>query len=160
MTLQIRPASASDADTLLSLINALADYERLERPDPGARARLIRDGFEGPARFRAYIAELNGGAIGYAITYHTYSSFLALPTLYLEDLFILPDARRLGVGRAMFEYLAGEALRQGCGRMEWVVLDWNDPAIDFYEALGAKRLSEWLPYRLTREQLETIGTSP
>jgi GNAT superfamily N-acetyltransferase len=95
--------------------------------------------------------------VAYAITCETYSSFLALPTLYLEDIFVLPHARRGGVGRRLFRYLAGEALRRGCGRMEWVVLDWNQLAIDFYEQLGARRLAEWYTYRLTAEELQQLA---
>lgn len=160
MSLVIREAALEDADVLLALIDALADYEKLPRPTADARGRLVADGFHEPRRFRAYLAELERRPIAYAITFHTYSSFLAMPTLYLEDLFVLPDARRSGVGREMFRYLAGEAVRQGCGRMEWVVLDWNQSAIDFYEAIGAERLSEWLPYRLTRDRLQALGGQP
>jgi ABC-type dipeptide/oligopeptide/nickel transport system permease component len=95
--------------------------------------------------------------LGYAITFETYSSFLALPTLYLEDLFVIPEARGSGAGRAAFRHLAAEALRRGCGRMEWAVLDWNALAIGFYERLGAQRLSEWYTYRLTADQLRGIA---
>jgi GNAT superfamily N-acetyltransferase len=158
--IEIRPAVASDAQTFLDLVDALADYEKLDRPSPAARERLMRDGFGEQPRFRAYLASVAGGAVGYAITFHTYSSFLALPTLYLEDLFVLPGARRLGVGQAVFRYLARQAVRDGCGRMEWVVLDWNQLAIDFYERLGATRLGGWYPYRLTRDQLEVIAEIP
>jgi len=150
----IRPATKTDGDTWLALVDALADYEKLDRPTPEARSRLLNDAFgPEPHRIRVYIAEVDGRAVAYAITCETYSSFLALPTLYMEDLFVLPDARRLGVGRAMFRYLADEGLRRGCGRMEWVVLDWNQLAIDFYEKLGARHLKEWHTYRLTAEQL-------
>jgi GNAT superfamily N-acetyltransferase len=155
--LRIRPAAAADAEVFLSLVDALADYERLDRPTPDARERLLRDGFGPAPRFQAYLAERDGRAVAYAITFETYSSFLALPTLYLEDLFVLPDARRGGVGGAMFRFLAGEALRRGCGRMEWVVLDWNRLAIDFYDKLGARHLSEWYTYRLTAEQLHEVS---
>jgi GNAT superfamily N-acetyltransferase len=157
MRVSIRPAAATDADVFLDLVDALADYEELDRPTPEARERLVADGFGDRPRFRAYLAELDGRPVGYAITFPTYSSFLALPTLYLEDLFVLPAARGTGVGRAMFRFLAAEAVRQGCGRMEWMVLDWNRLAIDFYERLGARRMGEWLGYRLTREQLEEIA---
>ena len=154
----VRPANAADGETWLALVDALADYEKLDRPTPEARRRLLNDAF-GPApnRIQVYVAEVEGRAVGYAITLETYSSFLALPTLYLEDLFVLPGARRHGVGRAVFRYLAGEAVRRGCGRMEWVVLDWNQLAIDFYDRLGARRLTEWYTYRLTAEQLREIA---
>jgi GNAT superfamily N-acetyltransferase len=155
--LRIRPAAAADAEVFLSLVDALADYERLDRPTPEARERLLRDGFGPEPRFRAFLAEQDGRAVAYAITFETYSSFLALPTLYLEDLFVLPEARRGGVGGAMFRFLAEEALRRGCGRMEWVVLDWNRMAIDFYDRLGARHLSEWYTYRLTADQLRDVA---
>jgi GNAT superfamily N-acetyltransferase len=160
--IDIRAAIEEDADLLLDLIDALADYEKLPRPDPAARNRLRRDGFGDRPLFRAYLGELDGVPVAYAITYHTYSSFLALPTLYLEDLFVLPRARGKGLGGAMFRHLAAEAVAQGCGRMEWVVLDWNQNAIDFYERLGARRLNEWYTYRLTRERLLelTSGETP
>ena len=157
----VRPAAAEDGETWLALVDALADYEKLDRPTPEARGRLLRDAFGPPPnRIQVYIAELDGAPVGYAITCETYSSFLALPTLYLEDLFVLPDARRHGIGRAAFRHLAAEALRRGCGRMEWVVLDWNQLAIDFYDRLGARRMTEWYTYRLTAEQLREIGGVP
>jgi GNAT superfamily N-acetyltransferase len=155
--ISIRAATRGDLPEFLDLVDALADYERLDRPTPEARERLTRDGFGTRPLFQAYLAELDGRPVGYAITFFTYSSFLARPTLYLEDLFVLPDARRLGVGRALFTHLAREAVQRGCGRVEWVVLDWNRPAIDFYERLGARRLTEWYTYRLTGEALEAMA---
>jgi GNAT superfamily N-acetyltransferase len=152
----IRPASAGDADVFLDLVDALADYEELDRPTADARERLVRDGFGSSPRFKAYLGEIDGRPVGYAITFHTYSSFLALPTLYLEDLFVLPEARRHGVGKAFFRFLAAEALSQGCGRMEWVVLDWNELAIGFYHRMGGRRLGEWQTYRLVTEEMEKI----
>jgi GNAT superfamily N-acetyltransferase len=145
----VRRAAAADADVFLALVDALADYEKLDRPTPAARERLAADGLGERPRFRAFLAELDGRPVAYAITFPTYSSFLALPTLYLEDLFVLPEARATAWA-AIFRELAAEAVRRGCGRMEWAVLDWNRLAIDFYERLGARRLSEWYGYRLTR----------
>jgi GNAT superfamily N-acetyltransferase len=154
----VRPATPADGDTWLALVNALADYEKLARPTADAKQRLLNDAFgPEPHRIHVYIAEAEGRAVAYAITCETYSSFLALPTLYLEDIFVLPEARRHGVGRTMFRYLAGEALRRGCGRMEWVVLDWNQLAIDFYDKLGARHMKEWYTYRLTDEQMREIA---
>lgn len=155
--IEVREARRHEAETFLDLVDALADYEKLARPTPAARQRLIRDGFEEPRRFFPYLASLNGEPVGYAITFFTYSSFLARPTLFLEDLFVLPEARRHGIGRSIFRHLAGEAVRQKCGRMEWVVLDWNQLAIDFYEKLGSSRLAEWYTYRLTAEQLRDLA---
>lgn len=153
----IREARGDEAEVFLGLVEALADYEKLGRPEPAARERLIRDGFGPEPKFRPHLAELDGRVVGYAITFYTYSSFLALPTLYLEDVFVLPDARRFGVGRAFFRALARRAVEEGCGRMEWVVLDWNELAIDFYETLGARRMSDWYTYRLDRRRLEEIA---
>jgi GNAT superfamily N-acetyltransferase len=141
-------------------VDALADYEKLDRPTPDARRRLLADAFGPRPRLGVYVGELDGAAVAYAITFESYSSFLALPTLFLEDLFVLPGARRHGIGRAMFRHLAGEAVRRGCGRMEWVVLDWNQLAIDFYDRLGARHLKEWYMYRLTADQLREIAESP
>ena len=157
MKVTIRPAVAADADRWLTLVDALADYEKLERPRPDARERLVHDAFGPAPRIWVFMAELQGRAVGYAIVCETYSSFLARPTLYLEDLFVLPEARRAGVGGAFFRVLAAEALRRRCGRMEWVVLDWNQLAIDFYEKLGARQMREWYTYRLTAEQLAEIA---
>lgn len=156
----IRRATAADAATFLELVDALADYEKLDRPEPAARERLVRDGLGPEPRFDIYLAERDGAVVAYAMIYETYSSFLALPTLYLEDLFVLPQARRHGVGHAIFQFLAAEAVRRGCGRMDWVVLDWNQLAIDFYERLGARRLREWHTYRLTAEPLRDLAAQP
>jgi GNAT superfamily N-acetyltransferase len=153
----IRPARPEDAEVFLSLVDALADYEKLGRPEPAARERLVRDGFGETKRYWPYLAELDGRPVGYAMIFFTYSSFLARPTLYLEDVFVVPEARGSGVGRAFFRFLAEEAVRNDCGRMEWVVLDWNRPAIDFYERMGARRMSEWYTYRLARDQLEAMA---
>ncbi len=158
----VRRAHAGDADALLALVDALADYEKLPRPDAGARARLIRDGFEtAPPRFSVFVAEAENAPapVGYAIYLETYSSFLARPTLYIEDLFVLPDARGSGAGRALFAALAGEALRRECGRMEWVCLNWNELAIGFYKRRNAEPLDEWRSYRLTGDALRRAADS-
>ena len=149
-------AGRSHGEVVLSLIDALADYERLPRPDSAGRERLLRDAFGEYKRFDVFLAEVGGEMIGYAIVFETYSSFLALPTLYLEDLFVLPEYRGREVGYHLFTQCVREALTRGCGRMEWAVLDWNQPAIHFYERLGARQLKEWLPYRLSRIEMEKI----
>ena len=112
----IRPLRREDADAFLALIDALADYEKLARPDAGARDRLIRDAFSDAPRYEAFLASVDGRDVGYAIIYETYSSFLALPTLYLEDIFVLPDARGNRAGLALFLHVAGLARARGCGR--------------------------------------------
>jgi GNAT superfamily N-acetyltransferase len=154
--IQVRSATASDADAWLSLIDALADYEKLERPSAEARQRLLVDAFGEHPRTEVYLAETGGCVIGYAITLFTYSSFLALPTLYLEDLFVLESYRGRGAGYLLFIRCVEEAHRRGCGRIEWQVLDWNRLAIEFYERLGARRMKEWLPYRMVREDMESL----
>jgi GNAT superfamily N-acetyltransferase len=145
----VRRAVADDAQAILSLVDALADYEKLERPDAGARERLIRDLFGPKPRLDCWLAFLDGYPVGYAFTFETYSSFLALPTLYLEDLFVLGEYRGRQAGYALFQAVHEEAKRRGCGRLEWTVLDWNQLAMDFYDRLGARWMKEWRLYRLT-----------
>jgi GNAT superfamily N-acetyltransferase len=152
----VRPATVADAEAWLSLIDALADYEKLARPDAEARQRLLIDAFGERPRTEVYLAEAESRVVGYAITLFTYSSFLALPTLYLEDLFVLESYRGCGAGYRLFAHCVEEAHRRGCGRMEWQVLDWNRPAIEFYEKLGARQMKEWLPYRMVREDMEAL----
>jgi GNAT superfamily N-acetyltransferase len=101
--------------------------------------------------------EKDAEVVGYALTFETYSSFLARPTLFLEDVFVLPEHRRGGIGTMVLRHLAREALRRGCGRMEWMVLTWNEPAIQFYDKLGAKRLEDWAAYRLAGKDLERVA---
>lgn len=144
--MRIRPFRKSDAADLVGLVRALAGYEKLEPPTAAASRRLVADVGR---RIRVLIAEESGRAVGYAIYLFTYSSFLARPTLYLEDVFVLPDARGRGAGQAFFKALRREAVREGCGRLEWMVLRWNKPAIRFYDRLGGKPLTGWLSYRLT-----------
>ena len=153
----IRRATERDFETWLQLLYALADYEQLDRPTPDATDRLRAAAFSPHPRIEVYLADIDNRTVGYALTFETFSSFLARPTLYLEDFFVLPDDRKRGVGRAIFRFLADEALRRGCGRMEWAVLDWNQLAIDFYERTGARRITEWHVYRLTADQLEKIA---
>src|SRR5262249_47656574 len=143
MSVQVRTATSADGETFLELVRKLAEYEKLEPPSSDGEARLLRDAFGAEPRIEVLIAELEGRAVGYAIFFETYSSFLALPTLYLEDLFVVPEARGVGAGRAVMRWLAREAVRRGCGRFEWQVLDWNRLAIDFYDRLGATHLAQW-----------------
>jgi GNAT superfamily N-acetyltransferase len=157
MTIAVRPARGEDAPRVLVLVDALADYERLPRPDPAARERLLRDGFGPAPRFDLLVGERDGMLVGYALFFETYSSFLARPTLYLEDLFVHPDHRKCGLGVALFRAVASEAVRRECGRMEWTVLTWNRLAIDFYERLGAVALEEWRTFRLTGDALGAVA---
>jgi len=154
---RVRPATAADVPAFLALVDGLADYERLPRPDPDARCRLAVDAQATPPRFHLLLAEVAGAIAGYAVWFLTYSTFLALATLYLEDLFVLPDARGRGAGAALFRACAEEAVRQGCGRMEWSVLAWNRPSMDFYEARGARHMSDWLLFRLDGDALRRVA---
>jgi GNAT superfamily N-acetyltransferase len=156
MSIIVRKAVPSDGETILSLVRALAEYEKLPPPDRDAEKRLLRDLFSARPRLDCYVAEAGSRAAGYAFVLETYSSFLALPTLYLEDLFVLPEYRGKKTGYALFKAMVGEAVRRGCGRMEWTVLDWNEPAINFYKRSGAKQMKEWLLYRLVREDMKKI----
>jgi GNAT superfamily N-acetyltransferase len=155
-TVTIRPATPADKDTIYGLIVALAEYERLPPPDAQARERLFADAFGPRPRFEIFLAELGDQVVGYAFIFETYSTFLALPTLYLEDLFVLQEYRKHGVGHAIMRFLAQEALKRGCGRLDWNVLDWNENAIRFYQRLGAEHLPDWQLYRLDREGMEEL----
>ena len=152
-SITIRRAQPDDAGTLLELIRALAEYERLEPPDVEAGARLVEHAFGLRPKFEAYLAVEKGSSVGYAIVFETYSTFLARPSLYIEDLFVRPEARRRGIGTALLRYLAAEAVARGCGRMEWTVLDWNELAQGTYHRIGADPLDEWRLCRLTGDAL-------
>jgi GNAT superfamily N-acetyltransferase len=155
---QVRRALPEEAPILLELIRGLAEYEKLDPPDEAAQQRLVRDIFGGRPRLEAWLVFADGAPAGYALTLETYSSFLALPTLYLEDIFVKPEFRGCGAGKALFLHLVAEAERRGCGRMEWVVLNWNKPALGFYERFGAQRLAEWIPMRLTQADFRRLLT--
>ena len=154
--LLIRQGRKTDGRALLSLIDALANFEKLKKPNEAARARLLQDTFGKNKRYDTFLAFLNNHAIGYAIYFETYSSFLALPTLYLEDIFVLPQHRHRGIGMKLFQECVAEAKRRRCGRMEWMVLDWNTNAINFYKKIDAIQLKEWLPFRLNASQFSTL----
>jgi GNAT superfamily N-acetyltransferase len=145
----VRRAVSDDAQAILSLVDALADYEKLDRPSPDARERLVRDLFGPKPRLECWLAFLDGYPVGYAFTFETYSSFLALPTLYLEDLFVLSEYRSRKAGYVLFQHVRDEAKCRGCGRLEWTVLDWNQLAMDFYDRQGAQWMKEWRLYRIT-----------
>ena len=134
----------------ISLLKALADYEHLPRPDAAAVERLRRDALGPHPRFEAALAVNAGGkAVGYATWFHTYSTFLAKPSMYLEDLFVLEEARESGAGSELFEHVRALGAERGCGRLEWQVLDWNTVAREFYHRRQATWLKEWLVYRIT-----------
>ncbi len=147
-TLRIRPASRRDLPGVIALVRKLAEFEKLAPPDAAALRRYARHGFGRRRYFRILVAELDGGLAAYAFFFFAYSTFLGRPTLYLEDLFVLPEARRRGVGLRMMRELARIARREGCGRMDWTVLDWNAGAQRFYRRLGARPLKEWIYFRI------------
>jgi len=157
LTLRIRPAEPADVPVIADLIRQLAKFEKLE-DDVVLTEDLLRAGLFGSRPYaEAVIAEDAEKPIGFALFFHTFSTFLARPGLYLEDLFVLADHRGKGVGRALLAHLARLAVERGCGRLEWAVLNWNQDAIRFYERLGAKPNSEWTVYRLTGEVLSALG---
>jgi len=153
----VRALQPADLPRLLELIDGLADYEKLARPDAAARERLAADATANPPRFSTLLAEVDGQVVGYAIYFFTYSTFRARPTLYLEDVFVLPERRGQGAGVALLRACARQAVAHGCARMEWQVLAWNTPSIDFYQRLGARHQADWLPFRLDDEALLSVG---
>lgn len=156
MNLQIRPATPEDLAVILGLIGALADFERLSDQVEATEERLRATLFPADGRpvAECVLAEIGGEAAGMAIFFPNYSTFLAKPGLHLEDLFVVPEHRGRGIGKALLLHVARLANQRGCGRMEWTVLDWNQRAIDFYESIGARRLPEWQICRLTGPDLE------
>lgn len=155
--LTIQRGRPRDAAIICNLIRGLARYERLERQCVIAPAAIRRHGFRRRPYFETLICRLDGRPIGLALYFFTYSTFLGQPSLYLEDLFVLPEARGIGAGRALLRALARIAVRRGCGRMEWTVLDWNTPSIRFYRRLGAKLRKEWILTRLTGTPLRRLA---
>jgi GNAT superfamily N-acetyltransferase len=153
MGLLIRGATAADVPELLRLIGELAEYERLRHQVVASEAQLAAALFGPRPEAEALLAELDGAPAGFALFFHNFSTFLGRRGLYLEDLFVRPAFRRRGVGRALLVQLARLAVERGCGRFEWSVLDWNQPAIDFYRSLGAEPLSDWTVFRLTGDAL-------
>ena len=142
---------------IADLIRQLANFEKLEN-EVVLTEELLGAGLFGRRSYaEAVLAEETEKAIGFALFFHTFSTFLARPGIYLEDLFVLEDHRGRGVGRALLAHLAGLAVERGCGRLEWAVLNWNKEAIRFYERLGAQANSEWTVYRLTGEALSALG---
>ncbi len=154
---QIRPAQPDDVELILSLIRELAEYEKLADQVVAEPTQLAEHLF-GERRFaEVLIGEVDGQAAGFALFFHNYSTFLAKPGIYLEDLYVRPSARGVGLGKALLGHLAGLAVERGCGRLEWSVLDWNEPAIGFYQRLGARALDDWTQYRLTGPALHELA---
>lgn len=153
----IRPATRRDVPQVVRLVRDLAAFEKLGPPSPAAVRRYVKHGF-GPKRyFRILLVKLDGAAVGYAFYFFTYSTFLARPSLYLEDVFVLPEARSRGVGREIMRALGRIARKEGCGRMEWCVLDWNVRAQKFYDRLGARHMKHWYFYRIDGPRLKRLA---
>ncbi len=146
----IEEVNAETFDDFLGLIAKLAEYEKLAPLNEEAKIRLRRDCLSANPKYQAFNGKVGGKSVSYVIFFFTYSSFLAMPTLFLEDIFVLEQYRRKGVGQKMFDFLKETAKREGCGRIEFTVLKWNKSAQDFYEKNKAKRL-EWYFYRLVKE---------
>lgn len=158
-SIMLCPLTREHVPAFCRLVIALAEFEQLPPPDEVAQARLVEDVLGEKPRIEVWLAFVNDDAepCGYMILVETYSSFLALPTLYLEDLFVLPERRKGGVGGALLKKVVRLAYERGCGRVEWAALDWNVNAQQVYEQrIGAKRMSEWLLYRMTREDMQRL----
>jgi len=155
--ISIKLVDRDNFDDFLFLIDKLAEYEKLTLPDDSARVRLKHDGLRKDPKYEAYLCLLGEQVVGYLIFFMTYSSFLALPTLYIEDIFVLEEHRRKGIGTKLFEFCIKLANDRGCGRIEFCVLTWNEPAIKFYEKHKAERLG-WYFYRLDKEQIENYSS--
>lgn len=147
MKISIRKAKKTDSKEIIRLIIELAKFEKLKPPTDSAKKRLLNDAFGKKPAFNVILAESEGVIAGYAFYFFTYSSFLARKTLYLEDIFVTESIRRAGVGKLFFKELLNICKKEKCGRMEWCVLDWNKKAINFYNKLGAKPMSDWIYYR-------------
>lgn len=155
--IQITPATPDDVPLLFELVMALAEYENLSDAVTGAPEDLERYLFGEFPKAYAIVARIDGSPAGFALYFFNFSTFLMRPGIYLEDLFVVPGYRRRGVGTAIFQYLARLALEHDCGRFEWSVLDWNQPAIDFYQTKGAVMLNDWRTCRLTGEALAQLA---
>jgi GNAT superfamily N-acetyltransferase len=156
--LRIRPATKDDAGLIFGLITELADYEKLAHKVAGDAEVLRRSLFEQGAA-EALVLELDEEPVGYAIFFTTFSTFECRSGIWLEDVYVRPQHRRGGIGRAVMEHLAALALERGHVRLEWCALEWNEPALDFYETLGAARLDDWRMLRLEREGMRRLSES-
>ncbi len=155
--IRISIATETDIPLILSFINGLAEYERLA-DQVVATEEILRDSLFGPQKFaEVVIARRENVAAGFAVFFHNFSTFLGRPGIYLEDLFVLPEFRKKGIGKALLTYLARLAVERKCGRMEWAVLDWNKSAMGFYGRMGAVCLDDWRIFRLTGDALERCG---
>ncbi len=157
-TVKIRSAEESDVPAIFQLIQALAEYEKLSHQVTGSAEQLRQHLFGDPVYAYALVAEWEGKVVGLALYFYNYSTFLTKPGIYLEDLFVLPEYRRNGIAKALLQSLAQQAIAQGLERFEWSVLDWNEPAIAFYQRIGAQVLPDWRICRVTGEALAQLAS--
>lgn len=157
MSLVLRFAEPADIPAIFDLIQALAEYEKLSHAVTGSPQALKEHLFGSPKYAEVILAELAGQTVGFALFLHNYSTFLTKPGIYLEDLFVLPAYRRQGIGKALLNKLAQIAVERDCGRLEWSVLDWNEPALAFYRRMGAVVLPDWRICRVTGEALTHLA---
>ena len=157
--IEIRPAKSEDVETIFQLIQSLAEYEKLSHQVTGTVALLHDHLFGAHPCIEALLADHQGKSIGFALFFTNYSTFLTKPCIYLEDLFVMIEYRGMGVGKAILSALARLALERNCGRLEWSVLDWNEPAIAFYQRIGATVLPDWRICRVTGEAIAQLGNS-
>ena len=153
----IRPADVGDVGVILQFIRDLAKYEHLEHEVAATEGMLREALFGGRPYAEVVLACLNGEPVGFALFFHNFSTFLGRAGIYLEDLYVRPEARGHGVGRRLLTWLAATAVSRGCGRLEWAVLDWNEPSIRFYRNLGAVALDDWTTYRVTGPALSQLA---
>jgi len=154
---RIEPATARDVPVILRLIRGLAEYERMSLEVTATEDDLRESLFGERPAAEVLLACTDSEAIGFAVFFQTYSTFLGRPGLYLEDLFVVPERRRQGCGRQLLARVAAIALERGCGRLEWSVLDWNQPALGFYRSLGARAMDEWTVHRVTGDALARLA---
>jgi len=155
--LTIRPGTPEDLPIIRRMIFGLAEYERLLHECDATEDKLRKSLFSDPRYAECVIARIGEEPVGFALFFHNFSTFEARPGLYLEDLFVLPEHRGLGVGRELLRHLARLAVARDCARFEWAVLDWNEPAIGFYKSLGAQPMNEWTVYRLKGEAIQALA---
>jgi ribosomal protein S18 acetylase RimI-like enzyme len=156
--LSITSAAPTDVPTIVQLIHELADYEKLLHEVVATEARVAEALFGARPEAECLVARLGSRTVGFALFFHNFSTFLARPGLYLEDLYVRPEARGQGVGEALLRHLARLAVERKCGRMEWSVLNWNKRAIEFYERMGARGIKEWMIYRVDGAALLRLGS--
>ena len=155
---EIRFANANDTETILNFIKALAEYEHMGN-EVVATSGLLKEWIFEKKKAEVIFAVESGKEVGFALFFHNFSTFLGRAGIYLEDLFVLPEYRGKGYGKALLRFLAKTTVERGCGRLEWCCLDWNKPSIDFYLSVGAKPLDDWTIYRMTGEELKDFSES-